>query len=55
MQVSNFWHRTVGDPDYRRIFCLVNAEKLPYHICDQALEALKNISKGKLGMYWILV
>ena len=51
MQVNNFWHRAVGDPGFRRIFCLVHAEKLPYHICDEALEALKNVSKGKQGIH----
>ena len=49
------WYRAVGDPDYKRIFCLVNGEKLSYQVCTKALEEMDQILKGKTGMVIMLI
>jgi hypothetical protein len=41
--------RAVNDPDFKRIFCLVHAEKLSYHVGDLALGSLSEHSRGKQG------
>jgi hypothetical protein len=41
--------RTINDPDFRRIFCLVHAEKLSYQISDLALSSLSKHSQGEQG------
>lgn len=48
-EVTLLWKRALGDPQYNRIFCLVNAEKLSYKVCDLALQSLSVLSQGKKG------
>ena len=49
-QIELFWMRTINDPDFRRIFCLVHAEKLSYKVSDLALSSLSKHSQGEQGM-----
>ena len=44
------WRRAVDDPKYKRIFCLVNAEKLSSGICEDAFKVLKELINGKQGL-----
>lgn len=46
--------RAIDDPDYKRIFCLVHAEKLSYQVSDQALSSLSRYSQGKQGKLYFL-
>ena len=46
-QVTLLWRRAIGDPGFKRIFCLLHAEKLSYQICDQALQSLTELSHGR--------
>ena len=39
--------RAIRDPDYKRIFCLVYAEKLTYQVSEQALRSLHKHLHGK--------
>ena len=39
----------MGDPSFRRIFCLVHAEKLSYQVCDNVMETLKVVSQTVQG------
>jgi len=42
------WQRAVYDePHFKRIFCLVHAEKLPYQIADKTLRFLNEIVQAK--------
>ena len=45
-QVTLLWQRAIGDPGFKRVFCLLHAEKLSYQICDQALQSLTELSHG---------
>ena len=36
-------------PHFNRVFCLVHAEKLPYHIADSILRSLNKIIQAKTG------
>ena len=47
IQVTLLWQRAIGDPGYKRIFCLLHAEKLSYQVCDLALQSLSELSQGK--------
>ena len=46
-QVTLLWQRAIGDPGFKRIFCLLHAEKLSYQVCDQALLSLMELSHGR--------
>ena len=48
-EVILLWKRALGDPQFLRIFCLVNAERLPYQTCEKSLSALQHLSQGKRG------
>ena len=50
-EVVLLWKRALGDPLCYRIFCLVNAEKLPYHSCEKALFELQQLSQRKRGIF----
>ncbi len=41
--------RALSDPEYKRIFCLVHAEKLSYKVSDSALRSLAEHSQGRHG------
>ena len=43
--------KAIGDPEHRRIFCLVHAEKLSYRVSDFALRSLNEHSQGNQGTY----
>ena len=43
------WQRAIGDPEFRRIFCLVHAERLTYQVSDKALRSLSDLSQGQRG------
>ncbi len=47
IQVDLFWRRAIGDPGFKRVFCLAHAEKLTYHVCEVALQLLQELSQGK--------
>lgn len=49
-QITLFWRRALNDPGYRRIFCLIHAEKLLYSVADSAVQALQELSKGRKGI-----
>ena len=42
--------RAISDPGFRRLFCLVHAEKLTYQVSDHALRSLSQNSQGKKGI-----
>ena len=44
----------INDPGYKRIFCMVHAEKLSYRVSDQALTSLQVLTQGKKGAAYIL-
>ena len=48
-QITLLWHRTVNDEDKRCLFCLVNADKLPYSISEKVLNNLEIITQGSKG------
>ena len=48
-QITLLWHRAVNDEGKRRLFCLVNADKLPYHISEEVLNNLEVITQGSKG------
>ena len=50
-EVTLLWKRAMGDPNHFRIFCLINAEKLSYQICDKVLRTLLDCSQGQRGKY----
>lgn len=54
-KVIIFWRRVLADPGYKRIFCLVNAEKLPYHVSDKAFRELSRLCQGKSGKFLVMV
>ena len=43
--------RAIHDPEHRRIFCLVHAEKLTNLVCDEALHSLSECSQGHQGFF----
>ena len=47
------WQRAIGDPDHKRIFCLLHAEKLSYQVCDRALRSLTELSQGQKQCEWL--
>ncbi len=49
LQVELLWMRAINDPEYKRIFCLVHAEKLSYQVSDSALRSLAEHSQGRHG------
>ena len=49
LQVTLLWQRAIGDPDFRRIFCLLHAEKLSYKVSDAAIRSLTDLIQGKTG------
>lgn len=50
LKVNLLWQRAVcGDPGFKRIFCLVHAEKLSYQAADKALRSLTDIIQAKTG------
>ena len=49
--MSLLWQRAVFDPQFRRVFCLVHAEKLSYQIADKALHSLLYLIQNKSGIY----
>ena len=54
-QVNLLWHRAVCDePDFKRVFCLVHAEKLLYQTADKALRSFKELIQAKRGMHCTL-
>ena len=42
-------HYCGGDPEKKRIFCLVHAAKLSYQVCDEALRERDIITQGCPG------
>ena len=48
-QISLLWYRAIRDPDHKRVFCLVNGEKLPYQVCVEAFEEMDKILTGETG------
>ena len=48
-KVNLLWQRAICDPEFRRIFCLVHAEKLSYQTADKALQSLTDIMQGQQG------
>ena len=50
-QVKLLWQRAIGDPEFRRIFCLVHAERLTYQVSDKALRSLSDLSQGQRGEF----
>lgn len=51
LQLELFWMRAIDDRRYRRIFCLVHAEKLSYQVSDLALRSLTSHLQGKKGKF----
>ena len=49
IQVILFWRRSIFDPEFKRIFCLLHGEKLSYSVCEQALRDLAKLKQGKVG------
>lgn len=49
VQINLLWQRAIRDPEFKRIFCLVHAEKLSYQTCDKVVETLKMLAQGKQG------
>ena len=49
LQVILLWNRALSDPGFRRIFCLVHAERLSYQVSDKALRALAEQSQACEG------
>ncbi len=47
VQVDLLWRRAIGDPGFKRVFCLAHAERLSYQVCDTALRSLQELSQGK--------
>lgn len=45
------WHRAVNDEGKRRLFCLVNADKLPFNVSEEVLNNLELITQGSDGTY----
>ena len=39
--------RAINDPEFKRIFCLIHAEKLTYQVSDYALSSLSKHSQGE--------
>ncbi|XP_065899482.1 E3 ubiquitin-protein ligase rnf213-alpha-like isoform X2 [Dysidea avara] len=54
-ELSLFWYKAVGDPDHRRIFCLVNGEKLSYQVCTEALDEMDRVLKGETDYRLVVV
>ena len=50
-EVELFWMRAITDPGFKRVFCLVHAEKLTYQVSDQALHSLSLLCQGKQGIW----
>ncbi|CAI8017205.1 E3 ubiquitin-protein ligase rnf213-alpha [Geodia barretti] len=46
-EVDLLWQKAVCDPDFKRIFCLVHAEKLSYQTADKALRSLTEQIQNK--------
>ena len=49
MQITLLWHRAVNDEGKKRLFCLVNADKLPYNVSEEVLNNLEVITQGSDG------
>ena len=47
------WQRAINDPEFKRIFCLVHAERLTYQVSDKALRSLSDLSQGRRGQLLI--
>ena len=52
MQIEVFWLRAINDQEFKRIFCLIHAEKLSYKVSDQALNSLSKHSQGAKGKHF---
>ena len=50
-----FWRRAIYDPQYKRLFCLVNAEELSSIVCDSALHSLFELSQAQQGIFVTLI
>ena len=48
-QVFLLLRRSIGDPEYGRIFCLAHAERLSFQVADNVLKGLDEIIQGHLG------
>ena len=48
-QVTLLWQRAINDPEFKRVFCLVHAERLSYQVSDEALRSLNELSQGRRG------
>ena len=55
LQIELLWMRAVKDPMFKRIFCLVHAEKLSYQVSDWALRSLSDLTQGKQGNTFMYV
>ena len=49
--MSLLWRRAIGDPGFRRIFCLVHAEKLSYLASEESLRTLLLLKQAQDGRY----
>uniref|UniRef100_A0A1X7THY6 Death domain-containing protein n=1 Tax=Amphimedon queenslandica TaxID=400682 RepID=A0A1X7THY6_AMPQE len=45
-EVTLLWHRAVNDEEKRRLFCLVNADQLPFSVSEKVLDNLEMIIQG---------
>ena len=50
LQVIILFRRAFGDYDFKRIFCLMHAERLSYQACDRSLRFLLEHFEGKKGL-----
>jgi hypothetical protein len=55
-EVNLLWQRAIyGDPEFRKIFCLVHAEKLSYQTANKALRLLTEIIQAKSSGYRLVI
>jgi hypothetical protein len=54
-EVILLWQRAFGDPGFKRIFCLVHAEKLSYQVCYKALRILTELAHGRADYRLVVI
>ncbi len=56
-EVILLWKRAFGDPENKRIFCLVHAELLKYQACDKSLYEFQQLSlnANKGNVHYIML
>ena len=50
LQVILLWRRAIDDPGFKRIFCLVHAEKLLYQVSEECVRSLLWLKQEKDGI-----